>query len=285
MKKFLSIIMALAMILSLAACSQASENDLDEILTSKNSENETTSETTEEDTAEPIDLDNLDLSRSDIAASTVESYLLEHPDGIEVIPDDNFTLMKEVSIEALEEKLNYWYIIPGIYFVSSSASGIEFESYSGNIYMSDSILNNDIFKRYMDSGVAATVIGYFTEQNGVYIVDKCTIYQGELDDQYYIDNMIDTREMDYSAKSYGDELFGASEYASDPTGIDSGVSGNYYTDDYTNPNQPAAYDLMDNYTDALRDVAQNDPNLTDEQRKFAEDYADAYDFVKGLQGW
>lgn len=268
MKKFLSIIMALAMILSLAACSQASESDLDEILTE---EEEVTEKVTEEPTEDitstgskydPNDPSTFDFTDRDFP------YVEFHPDMLEMYSEDIFLMWDEVG--AIDEYTNKWYLVTLVTLVDESNSGVEFTSNSGFFYMSRSLIDTDIFENAMNSGTPISIMGYFCNMNGNYGFDNCMIYDGELDDSYYEEDI--------------------AEYASDPTGPNGeppagyeDEAGNSYSQSQSNI--PASGQIMDGFVGAMQDAAQNNPDATEEQKEFAQAYADAWEFYQAMQGW
>lgn len=261
MKKFLSLVMALAMILSLVACGQTSEETTQEepIETEEVNEEETTNEVTSTESK----YDSNDPSTFDFTDRNFP-YVEYHPDMLDMYSEDIFLMWDEVG--AIDEYLNKWYLVTQVTFVDESNSGIEFTSSSGFFYMSNSYLTTDIFERAMNRGDSISIMGYFCKMSGSYGFDECMIYDGELDDSYYEEDV--------------------AEYASDPTGTNGEApDGSDYTYGSNNPNQPASYDIMDGFVGAMQDAAQNNPDATEEQKEFAQAYADAYDFLKKINGW
>ena len=79
-------------------------------------------------------------------------------------------------------------------------------------------------------------------------------------------------------------------YGGNVYGFDKGSDPTEYTEDTTSndqfqvdPNEPIENQIMDGFVGAMQDAAENNPNVTQEQKDFAQAYGEAWKFVESMQ--
>ena len=124
MKKFMCVILALGMILSVAACGeQTAEKDLNEIY----EENEDTSST--DVSSENIAKENNEKVRDDIDPTT---FTIDQINQLPTTEDISFIMMIEVDgIESISEYMNEWAVVDIIGYKESDSSTLTVTSENG----------------------------------------------------------------------------------------------------------------------------------------------------------